>query len=251
MHHSLIKKIKNNQGFTLVEVAVIAPFMIIVVVGMLAVLITLITNNSTAGGKLNLTYEVQSASNNIQSNVRSASALLTTQSGGFTDNYAPPGGWDYTKDGTASTANNSLILNSYDYIIDPTNNRRTIPAFKGASGADCDSKAAILPTNIIYFIKDSTLYQRTLTLNVTGATCVPPRSKQSCPEGSSTGLCQAIDKILLKNATQLKLTFYNVGGSEITSPNGAHSADVTLGAERMIAGEKITYNTTVRMSILN
>ncbi len=97
------KKI-NSNGFTLVELLVVAPIVMIVVIGLMSFLFNLYGQLTQQGVQLSLQVEAQSIVFSMQDDVFFASAFVNTKNENLIDSYAPSGGWSY------STTPQNLII---------------------------------------------------------------------------------------------------------------------------------------------
>lgn len=240
--------IKNNQhGFTLVEVAIVTPFMILLALSIIAVLVTLVTSTVGPNAKSMLMQQQEKAFDSIESDINNSSTLLTSLPANFSDSAST----DYSDPPVGTTV---LRIQTYDQIANTSDSTgtRVMPAFKGAS--PCANTTALDGSNInsivvIYYVKDNTLYRRTLTDTTNPTTCGVKLAKQSCLSG-----CASEDIALVRadSLEKFEVTYYStVSGDTTTTASSAKSALVTIESNLEAAGETQSYTASFRSARLN
>ena len=173
--------IKNQRGFTLVEIAVISPILILVTVGLIAGLILIANNVSGPNRQNSLIRSTQRALDMIEKDVINSSTFLTSvPTTDYTDSYSV----DYS----TLSFSNRLVIQKYDVAANPNENSATVPAFGGVSpcvGGTIADENNTTPILIIYFVKNNSLYRRTLTITTGGPTCGTKLAQQSCSESQA------------------------------------------------------------------
>src|SRR5258708_5983535 len=97
---------KNTEGFTLIEVLIIAPIVILAISGFVALMITMIGDSLATRDQNNLILETQDALDRIEQDTR-----LTTQFLATSMTMPSPQGSDSNFTGTAAfSSTNTLIL---------------------------------------------------------------------------------------------------------------------------------------------
>lgn len=236
----------NQSGFTLVEVAIIVPIMIIIAVSILAMLITLVTSTMIPNARGIIMQDQQKAFDNIESDINSSTRLLSTLPSGFTDSAST----DYASPPSGTTV---LRIETFNQITNPndTTGTKTIPAFMGS--APCTNttvltKENIAPIVIVYFVRDNSLYRRTLVDN-TLATCGTKLAKQTC------STCSSKDLQLLRasSVTKFEVIYYSSAQNDTitTDPTQAKSARITITATLDTVGQTVEYTATIRIVRLN
>lgn len=265
----------HQQGFTLVEVAIVVPMIVIIVVGILALLITLVSTNVQQSTRSSLVNNVRFALGSIEKDVDSSSLFFpsTLPSSTYQDFNQPGNSGTYQTAGTpapgvtASTLN-TLFIQGYNQISDPTDTSGTkiVGAYKGTppcSGTTLTQVSNIAGVAVIYFVNSGTLYRRTIIDKTNPTTCGPQLIKQSCPSGSDANnpACTAKDAALLGNVTQFKVDYY-LGANDVTAMNAyvpspsptidqAKAIAVTLTAAANAGGKNVSHTSTLRMTRSN
>jgi type II secretory pathway component PulJ len=207
MQHTSTKQ----SGFTLVEIAIITPIVILVLGGIVALLIGLMTDTIASRTELELTHDTTNALHIIEDDVKLTSAFLTTKGSAFTDPYGSDGlGGTWSYKGVSETSR-TLILQAYATTRSPRDSLKA-PVYINENGCSADFILSnpTLTTNIIYYINNGSLYRRTLT-DTSQNTCQTPFQRQSCPPNlaSPDPVCKTDDVLLLSNVTSFIVHYYN------------------------------------------
>jgi len=273
LHHNSTYQIKKN-GFTAVEVLIIAPIVILVIGAFITVIVNMTGDVLSSRGANTLAYTAQDALNQIEQDVKSSNAFLATNNIALTS----PQGYD---NGTAMFDNNGtngpmLILNTYATTTNPLSSTRNIIYTNSpntcASG-DSD-KNDPMPINIIYFVKEGTLWRRTIMpSDYTTAGCDAKNNAAAVPWQQPT--CTAINGFCTTKDTKLvdgilatdgfNISYFSKGNSTNEDPvaNNSGSTDnaraaalqtvntikVTISATNTVAGRDVSYSGTVRATI--
>lgn len=255
----------RTKGFTLVEVIIVTPALLVVIAGMLAILIVMLQHNNTARATLNVSYKNQQALDLIDNDIRYSSRfLIATDPSPITDPYGSDNlgqAWSY-KDYDAQ--HRVLIVRSYSSTENLLSDSRKSVYINqlGCSGAAMYANP-VIQYNIVYFIRNNTLYKRIL-VDTTTATCNTQYQQQSCPIDVSyprNAICKADDEVLLENAQSMDVQFY-VSPSDSTPIDAFNSTAtdilddtqsvlITLTSSVHVAGEPVTSTLLLRANKLN
>lgn len=246
MRHTLTN---NQKGFTLVEVAVVAPLMILVALSIVAILITLVSSTVAPNAKAILMQQQEKAFDTLENDINNSSGLISTLPANFSDSMSN----DYASPPSGTTV---LRVKGYDQIKNPgdTSGTKVIPAFKdtGTCSNITDLSASnIAPTVVIYFVKNNILYRRTLVEDVASATCGAKLARETgCAQASCTQDVQLVQGDSIQAFT---ITYYTtVTGSTTTAdPTAAKSARITITSSINAGGDSIQYTASVRAARLN
>ncbi len=249
-----------RQGFTLVEMLVVAPIVIIVIAGLVAAMVAMVGDALAANGRATTAYDTQDALERIEQDVR----IAINFKGTFNYLSAPQG-----RDGSAGTfsfsANKDLILTQQATTSSPYDSSRAL-VYYADQPAGCSEDLSInnvLETRTIYFLKDGSLWRRTIVddwnqNSVTNAdtVCAKPWQRDSCPVGSTMGAmptatCNTNDEELLKNVTEFTPTFYTSGTTTTTNPLLASSVSIKITSSKSVGGETISQTSTIRAARRN
>jgi len=265
----------RSAGFTLIEVGIIVPILIVMVLVIFDALFLMIRASSVEGGRISLAYDKQTAISNIEADAVLASLYLPAKDGTYPDPYAPSGGWSYKGDGTNSRV---LITRMYSTNLNPLDVNRA-PAFINDSDPDfssaCDGSRLyqkdVLEHNVIYFVKNNILYKRKV-VDATSPLCGTGQyQKLSCPSqadltaqglGTRNTSCKADDEILARDVSSFTVQYY--GSKSSTTPldvyqtgadpdlvTTAVDVEVSLTITRKVSGESISSTSKLRMSKIN
>jgi Tfp pilus assembly protein PilW len=96
----------RSKGFTLVELLVISPIIMVVVLAILTFLFNEYGNITQQNGQLNLQVESQNILFGLQDDIWYANAFSSDLNSNLTDTYAPQGGW------VSNTTPQTLIIST-------------------------------------------------------------------------------------------------------------------------------------------
>ncbi len=254
MQHTSTNK---QRGFTLVEVAIVAPIMILVAISIVAILITLVSSTVRPNAQSLIMQQEEKALESIESDINNSYVYInSTSSSGFLSSL-PSSFTDSAASDYSSPPSGTMVvgLQTFNQIIDSTDSSRTkvLPAFKDA--ASCSNTTDLSPNNIapvvvIYYVKDNTLYRRTLVDTTNPSTCGAKLAKQSCLSS-----CAAEDTALVRvdSLTAFSIVYYTGITNDIvtTDPTLAKSAKITITAALNAGGDSVEYTSSLRAARLN
>jgi Tfp pilus assembly protein PilE len=257
---SLLQTNKHARGFTLVEVLIISPIVILAIGGFVALMVTMVSDVLVTRDESALTYEAQSALDRIEQDVRLSTQFLNT-----TDALSEPQGSNNNFTGTAAFTNtsNSLLLSTLATDKNPASAERWLTYYDNQPNS-CEGDEQfnrVLQTKIIYFIKDGSLWRRSVVPNWNTdqdnneTVCSSVWQLNSCSPGYTAARCQTDDEKLMDNITSLNVEYFaspssdtNLGASGATN---ATSVNVTINSQKTTAGNVITDSSNVRVTKLN
>lgn len=272
---STLNKNQKERGFTLVEVAVVVPMIIMIIVGILALLITLVRSNVVQSTRNALVNDTRLTMSSLEKDVTASSQFFASTLPSLTyKDYNEPGlSGTYKTNGTlasgaSSTNLNTLFIQSYNQIVDPqdTTGTKVIPAFKGTppcSGSIVSQPTNIIPTAVLYFVNNGTLYRRTIIDKTNPTPCGALLIKQACPTGTDSNVpaCTSKDVALLNNVSQFKVDYYlNASDSAImnayvASPSPtidqAKAIGVSITTSTTASGTNVSHSSSLRMTRTN
>lgn len=222
----------KERGFTLIEVGIVAPILMVTVLGLVSTLYFALRIGATSRIEANSTYDIQEALSIMEKDVSLASQFLDMSDTNITDAYPPSsngGKWSYLGQGSTQRA---LLLRSYATTSNPDSNNRQ-PVFVNQVGCTTDRiyYNDVVDYNTFYFILNNNLYRRR-ALNPSLVTCTTPYQLQSCPSLETLGTpsrnpsCQSDDELILGGVSNFSLSYY--GSGDMTTPLDAY--DTTTGA---------------------
>jgi type II secretory pathway pseudopilin PulG len=246
MRHS---QVNNHSGFTLIEILVISPI-VILFIGAFVGLIVGLTGESLRLREKNVSaYDVQNALDDIELNAARSTAFLSTtgtlpSSQGKNDTTAA-----FTA--TTSGAPDSLIFTAVATDKGPYDTTRSV-IYKGST--PCATTNPLYTYSTIYFVgSDSNLYRRQIMS--TDPACTAPYQKSTCSEAvmaaSPPSYCQTSDDKLASNVSGFTVIYYTATGAVTTDPTAASTIKVSITSTRSIAGQSLTYSGDVRLVVAN
>ena len=233
----------TNQGFTIVEMMIIAPI-VILVIGIFITAIVNMTGDTLATRSANaLSYNIQDALNRIEQDVKISGSFLATNN----INITAPQGYDDISSGfnnVSATNGTMLILNSY-----ATNKNPLDPTQKKVYIGDNP-----IMINIVYFVKNGTLWKRVLTpSNYTASDGTTPWQQPSCAIGITGAQCKTQDTRLVDgivNNSDFSISYYPNSTSTTANAIASDSSQSTSNRQTaLIASGAITININATSSI--
>jgi len=243
-------QINKSHAFTIVELVVVAPIVILVIGTFILAAVTMTGDVMATRASNLLAFNIQDTLNRIQNEAKVSNGINTS----IYPPYAPQ-----DSDGITGAVNggSALAFSVYGMPADPTISIDKVGTYRPTysfDGLSCSETGEIYPPdifNIVYFKKsDNSLWRR-----VTGANYCnnyPDWPKPSCPSNmlsqgtqavpgrfwtstASFNVCQATDMKLIDGVDNFSIQY-----------NPDHtSATVTITAKQTIAGREITQSGTV------
>lgn len=269
----------SKAGFTLVEMLVVAPIVILAIGSFIAVIINLTGEVLSTRASNTVTYNIQDALDRIEDDITRSTGFLSTNSIAFT--AANPQG-----SGPVGSTNNFLSTNATDgpslilsalvtdgNPLSPTS-RTVYLANQPNPCTTFDRYATNTPMtmNIIYFIdSQGTLWRRTVMPadydNAAIRCGNAPWQQPSCQLNYSSSFCKTNDIKLVDKvgATGFKVEYFTSASSTLASTTAVSSDDtvrataisamrsakVTIGVTDSIAGRDISRSASVRATRLS
>lgn len=234
------------EGFTLIEMLIIAPIVILTISAFIALMVSLVGNVMISRNRSTFVYNIQDSLDLIEQDTH-LTAQFQTSSGTLP---SPQG----VNDGTGAFTNtNALILSGFATDKNPADTTRQLIYYANQPnpcGANQKLNRVFL-VQTIYYLKNGSLWRRTvLPAYNTNATpdantvCSAPWQRNSCSPGyTSPSLCQASDMEVLKDVANFTVTYYAAMGD--TTPLPTNQADqasaitVTIDGQTSTAGKPI------------
>lgn len=251
------RQLPLSGGFTLVEILVVVPVVILVVAVMVGFLVTLTGDAMMSRERNAMTYTAQDALNQIEQDVRVSTRFMAT-----TGTLVSPQG---RNDGTLafSSPDQHLILMQYATIGSPYDGTRSLAHYADRPNACDDFHEYNEPVQatVVYFVKNGNLHKRTIidtNGTVCGALTVPNLWHiNSCDITTlNKSRCITRDSILASNVSSFSLSYYIAPDSTspvslVSSPRDVTTAEATLTLSKQVAGETIEHSSSIRSSRLN
>lgn len=265
-----------RSGFTLVEMLVVAPIVILAIGAFIALIVNLTGEALSSRGSNVLAYNVQDALNRIEDDVKLSAGFLATNNITFTSsNPQGRGAVDSTTNFAAvdPTYGQALILNTYATNGNPISLSTGLVYLANQPNGCTDyttySKNRPMTTNIIYFIDSSgTLWRRVvMPANYADSSSYcgsAPWQQPSCMVSTSrSAFCKTNDEKLLDNVgtSGLSIQYYTsasasspltiTSSSTTTDLQPATTVVINLTGKDTIAGRSLTRTGTLRVSRLD
>ena len=235
----------RQRGFTLIEVLVVAPLMMVTIIIMMTYLFNLFGQLTQEGASLRLTTDAQLITLALQDDVYFANAFVNSTNAGLSDTYAPNGGWTYNSTPkTLIISTPALTKNNRD-----PNRQPVYINTEGCDPANLQNNSALY-NNIIVFVSGTKLYKRILTAPNTLATCGTSYEKQTCPEDHSSTSCPK-DILLSDKLSSFKVTYFDSNNVEVTNPEQAQLIKVEIILKDRAYAEDIYRDSSITLKRLN
>lgn len=283
---TMTRQHQYHTGFTLVEMAVIAPIVVLLIGVFVALIVSLTGNVMSTRGLNMMTYNTQSALNRIEDDVRLSTTFLAVNNISLTSTGQGYG--DTTTAGSTTNFTNiqdssspSIILNTLVTDNNPLYGTANVIYLSNqpnnCSSATEYAKNTPMTANIVYYVKDTTLWRRVLMPANYATTSVYCGSKApwqvpTCTAGYSAAsrpFCVTNDEAVLSdvssggvsfqyyasaNSTAANSTAINTGASADTRNAALQSCstiEVTLSTSKIVAGNSISHSATLRATRLD
>lgn len=265
----------RQAGFTLVEIMVIAPIVILAIGAFVTVIISMTGEVLTSRGSNILAYNIQDATNRIEQDVRLSTTYLAQNNITLTAGEAQ----GYNNDATnftnvGGTSGTSLILSMLVTNDNPLSNTNSVVYLANQPNACASTQVrenAPMVMNVVYFVKDNTLWRRTIMPSnyaTPGVGCSTPWQQPSCAPGYTAVFCKTNDIKLVEGVSGTGFNVQYFGAASATSPNATVSnpatsiddrntalaslptVSVSISASQSIAGRTVERAATLRASRL-
>lgn len=276
--HKSNQKTSFSAGFTLVEMLAISPVIVIMIGVFVGAIISMTGDALVTKAGNQLSFEVQDALDTIERDVRYSGAFLSTTNTptpsptGFklsatdTDEITP---FTNLGSGVTGSTGSALILNSLSTTGNPLSITRSL-IYKANSPYSCSGTAAevsqnqVLTHNTVYFIRDNTLWKRTLMPNdFTTRGCAVPWQLPSCHPSRTETQCRTQDVRLVNGVTpsDFQITYYPSAQSTTANTNARTSTNaatrqsatnesasilVKITAKQTVSGKEVIHEGTLR-----
>lgn len=246
----------KQAGFTLVELVVVAPMVMIAIAIILSYILSMFLVTGEKNAKILMQAEAQTALFTLRDDVMFANYFQGELPPGHSDPHKS-GGWSAYYDNAlmfteaAYTANRQSQDRQLVYVSNTPN-----PCGDGSPEGNNYSV-----NTIILFVDDNTLYRRVIVPDQSG-NCLATYRQQTCPETVANSDCPA-DSVIAQNVKEFNLEYYTnrrtwsgdspdtpLPKSRFEAPERflqVTRADIEVVLEKMISGEPVT--TSARISI--
>lgn len=230
---------KNQKGFTLVEMLIVVPITLIICMFMVSLLITKNGELYERNARLGLRIEGLTVLEKLQDELSFASKYNNDLRSPLSDPYAPSGGWVY------NTNPPTLIID-----LPAVDKPRSDPSRQFVYYISGSYSGQIAVNNIIYYISGTNLFRRVV---VPTPSQVSPANyyKKTCPAASSSASCQA-DLNLSKHISSMVINYFDTNNLAVDSnPTAADKIKVTLNMRDTINGNQIDESVSITIKKYN
>ncbi len=238
--------LQSSRGFTLVEMLVVAPILMLTIVLTISYLFNQYGQLTKQSSEVNLRVEAQTISFNMQDDIFFASAFVKNINPNLVDSNEPSGGWSY------NTTPQTLIISTAALTTNKKDQARS-PVYINTLGCSPDAtkeQNTILQNNIIYFVNGTNLYKRTLTAPASMATCGTSYQKQTCPKAKSSTSCPE-DVLLTDKLDTFSVTYYDRNNNQTSNPEMATKTKLYLKLKDKAFAEDVFADTSLTVKRLN
>lgn len=265
------RRASASVGFTLVEMLVVAPIVILVITGMIALMINMTGNVLVSQARSQQILDNQQGLSQLESDIHTAVSFPATlpMAAPFGPNNVS-GTWNANSTSTiTSNSSNALLISTYATSVNPRRSTNQNSLFYlNNSPNPCSSANRIYNStymvNVSYFIVNNTLYRRSFLPNIGANTpnatsgnagqnicdfqdgSTIPWQQTSCANGYvGQNRCTTVDDTVATNVSSLTAKFF--ADASTTSPLSpgsqlsAQSVDLSLTSSTSIAGKTLTY----------
>jgi type II secretory pathway pseudopilin PulG len=207
---------KRNNGFTTVEVMVIAPIVILVLAVFVVAIVTMVGDVLASRKQNTIAYDIQDALNRINQDVKVSGGYLATNNIALTSPQGINNDTTSFDNSNSATYGTPLILNSYATTGNPFGSATTRDVVYLSNSPNLCSSAQVIQnrvmmTNIVYFSKNNSLWRRVIMpSNYLTAGCSTPWQKPSCAPDYTAAFCKAEDQKLVDGVgvTDFHVSYY-------------------------------------------
>lgn len=234
----------SQKGFTLIEMLVVAPIVILTIGAFLTVIISMTGEVLASRASNNLSYNVQDALDHIEQDVKMSNSFLATNTVLGTNQ-------GYNDDATAFTnvggsSGTSLILNAVATTANPVSTNNSYVYLLNQPNACATAVGNNIPFtyNIVYFVKNNNLYRRTIMptnyTDTTNTVCSIPWQQPSCSPTymdaqSGSVFCKTKDVELVDGVMPGNFTLQYFNGEANATENTPASSTSASTADRNTA----------------
>ena len=260
----------HPKGFTLVEMLIVAPIVILVIGVFVSAIVNMTGEVLSSRGANALTYSVQNALNTIDADVKTSGGYLAKNNIPLSNGQGYDNGTLEFHNANDTSIGAMLILNSYATTAGPLSSTRSNIYITGQPNTCIStlvSQNTKLIMNIVYFVKNDSLWRRVIMPSTyESAGCNVPWQKPTCVPGYDSAIytfCKANDTKLVEgiSASGFDVDYYAAGSTSAnTTANDSNQTDaarqttmrttntvsVTINATKTIAGRDIIQSGTIK-----
>lgn len=247
------KTLRRSGGFTLIEMLIIAPIALLVITGFIALMVTMVGDVIASRTYNVMTYDIQSALNTIEQDVR-----LSTQFLNSSGTLPSPQGKDGATAAFTSTSGD-LVLGEIATDKNPIDPTRGLIYYENEPFSCSDPaqvyKNRLFFMTVVYFVRDNSLWRRTYVPTASGTLCQSPWQVNTCAPDYSDVRCQTNDSEILKDVKNFSVNYYTNPQDTVAIPSAsasdASSIRIAIEGEKTAAGRTIGASSSGRSTKLS
>jgi len=203
---------RKRNGFTLPELMVVMPIAILVMGTFFAYMSGLYIDNLKHVNRMLVTNDTNRALNAVSTDIMLSIGFRSTLSPGVTDSYGPPGGGNWS--GNGSTLISRLPATSRS-LQDPEN--ALIREDENGCNPSNLLTNPIHSYNTVHFVHNGNLYRRTLKHNSPASLCGLVFQKTTCPASANQPGCPQ-DALLVDGVTEFRVRYETPKTGTVANP---------------------------------
>ena len=252
----LFMRTNRAAGFTLVEVMVIAPIIILFIGAFVGLIVSLTGDSLQMRSSNEASYQVQNALDVIEADAARSSDTYPSTTGALTSPQGSNNGttaFTVANNDSSATDTDVLIIKTPATTLDAVNPNRELIRYNtpNACSATNVNENAYYPVTTVYFVASGTLWQRTI-LPSSGTPCSTPWQKGSCAESQPiAGVCKTYDSKLAENVSTFSVKYLSAAGAAVSSssPSSAKAIEISIKVDKTVAGKTVSYSSKIRSTL--
>lgn len=268
----------QSRGFTLVEIMVISPIIILAIGAFIAMIITMTGEVLSSRAANMLAYDVQDALNRIEQDVKLSGTFLAENNVPVSSSTGQGWGPSYNNKFTnvSSSRGDALILNSLvtnKNPLDPDSRALYLADSPSPCSSDSYIRNKPLMMNIVYFVEDGALWRRTImpsNYNTESQLCGGTSWYQpSCKPGKTSSFCKTEDIRVINGISgeDFSVSYFlkvsdndpNLVAESVSSSvserngvlGGLQTAEIKITAKSRVSGRDISRSGSLRATRLD
>lgn len=228
----------QQAGFTLIEMLVVAPIVILAIGAFLTVIISMTGEVLSSRATNALSYDVQDALDQVERDVKLSTTFLAQTN--IELDVADKQGFNYDAtpftNHAAGATGTSLILNMLATDGNPITTSANLVYLANAPN-DCSSELlqdnTPMQYNVVYFVKDGSLWRRTIMpqsyADGSSYSCSSAWQQPSCNPSNMSAFCKTNDEELVKgvSAGGFFVEYFTAANNATANTTASSSTDTT------------------------
>lgn len=248
-----------EAGFTLVEVLIISPLVILVVAVIIAFMINMTGDALQTRERNGLIHTVQSGLDQVEADIRLAVRIVDSTSQLFPALANGQGSNANFSDNTHFVSDAStLVLEQYSTSANPYDPNRSLLYYANEPNPCGAQQRFNLPVKhaVVFFVQDNTLKRRTI-IDFGGKTVCdgivsnlthPGLWQRNSCSTTNTSRCFTLDTVIASDVESVEFLYYDDPSDSDPSAasDSTRAARVTIHSLKSIAGEAVEYSASVQ-----